>query len=415
MRPAKKEPRKKPFAKVIVGSVVVKIYERCKGDYQVFEVADYSSGARKLRSFSDEKDARKEAESIARKIATGEAHAAQIRGKDAAAWGHATELLRPLGIPLLTAVTHFVESVKLLGADRVVEASKDFARRNPITRQPITVRKVADELIELKTKRGKSDCYLEDLRNRLDKFSEAFVVDVAHVTTADVQGWLDNMKAAPRTVKNFRDAANTLFKHAEARDYISRGENPVTRTQNEKSDNREEITIYTPAELRRLLAAAPQWFRPIIALQAFAGLRSADVRRLDWKDVKLDRGFIAASSKKPGTPSRRLIPITDNLRRWLKDEAKDSGKVFRHSKAYFHEVQRDTAAGTGSDEVKAIEWKHNALRHSFISYRVADVNDVPKVALESANSPATIFAHYRELVTPTDAKEWFSIIPETKL
>ena len=59
-----------------------------------------------------------------------------------------------------------------------------------------------------------------------------------------------------------------------------------------------------------------------------------------------------------------------------------------------------------------IKWKHNGLRHSFISYRVAEINDVQRVALEAGNSPQIIFSNYRALVGPADAKKWFSIIPK---
>ena len=60
-------------------------------------------------------------------------------------------------------------------------------------------------------------------------------------------------------------------------------------------------------------------------------------------------------------------------------------------------------------------WKKNALRHSYISYRVAEVQDVPKVALEAGNSGPMIFQHYRELVQPKAAKEWFGILPAKKV
>ena len=59
-------------------------------------------------------------------------------------------------------------------------------------------------------------------------------------------------------------------------------------------------------------------------------------------------------------------------------------------------------------------WKHNALRHSFITYRVAQIKNVAQVALEAGNSPEMIFEHYRELVTADAAKEWFSVMPKTK-
>ncbi len=59
-------------------------------------------------------------------------------------------------------------------------------------------------------------------------------------------------------------------------------------------------------------------------------------------------------------------------------------------------------------------WKNNALRHSYISYRVAETGDVNRTALEAGNSAAMIFSNYRELVTPQEAEKWFSILPARK-
>jgi hypothetical protein len=58
-----------------------------------------------------------------------------------------------------------------------------------------------------------------------------------------------------------------------------------------------------------------------------------------------------------------------------------------------------------------LEWPHNALRHSYISYRIAVVQSAAQVALEAGNSPTIIFKHYRELVTKESADLWFSILP----
>jgi len=60
-----------------------------------------------------------------------------------------------------------------------------------------------------------------------------------------------------------------------------------------------------------------------------------------------------------------------------------------------------------------ITWKQNALRHSFISYRLAEIHDVNRVALEVGNSPQMIFRHYRELATPEQARTWFEIKPKS--
>ena len=96
----------------------------------------------------------------------------------------------------------------------------------------------------------------------------------------------------------------------------------------------------------------------------------------------------------------------------MKDAAKSSGPIFPHSRAYFHEVQRNTATGTKTEKLPPVAWKHNALRHSFISYRCAAVQNVAQVAMEAGNSPGMIFSHYRELVTADEAGTWFAIAPE---
>ena len=402
------------------GNSTVPIYRREKPHkasgkvYQVFEVADYTAGQRRLQSFSDPADAIAEAQRIGRLLASGETAAARLRGSEAASYGRASELLLNAGLetPLELVAARYVEAVKILGTEKIVEAAQDYIRRNPAERPARTVRQVADELIALKTHRKASARYLEDLKIRLAKLVERFAVRVDTVTTADVQEWLDGMSGAPRTIRNFRQTASGLFKFAEARGYIARGENPVTATERLKTKTADAIEIYSPVELARLLAAAPDSFKPVLAIQAFAGLRSAEVMRLDWQNVKLGRGHIEITAANAKTASRRIVPVLPNLAAWLKDAAQKSGKIFPHTRAYFHETQRDISAKTKTDKLPALPWKHNALRHSFISYRVADIQNVAQVALEAGNSPGMIFGHYRELVTAEDAKLWFTITPE---
>jgi hypothetical protein len=73
------------------------------------------------------------------------------------------------------------------------------------------------------------------------------------------------------------------------------------------------------------------------------------------------------------------------------------------SEYYSQQARAASAAG--------ITWKANALRHSFITYRLAQIKDVAEVALEAGNSSTMIFRHYRELATEAEAKEWFGIVP----
>ncbi len=61
-------------------------------------------------------------------------------------------------------------------------------------------------------------------------------------------------------------------------------------------------------------------------------------------------------------------------------------------------------------------------RHSSISYRVTQMQDVAKASLEAGNSLWMVFSSYRaclavvrrrqELVRTSDAEKWFGIMPE---
>ena len=76
----------------------------------------------------------------------------------------------------------------------------------------------------------------------------------------------------------------------------------------------------------------------------------------------------------------------------------------------------EVPSGSETAEIEGWEpfaWKHNALRHSFISYRLAAVQNTAQVALEAGNSPQMIFQHYRELVRPVDAEKWFAVTAES--
>ena len=59
-----------------------------------------------------------------------------------------------------------------------------------------------------------------------------------------------------------------------------------------------------------------------------------------------------------------------------------------------------------------ISGKHNVLRHSFASYKLAVKRDANALALEMGNSPQILQRHYLELATPRQGKQWFGILPK---
>jgi hypothetical protein len=141
--------------------------------------------------------------------------------------------------------------------------------------------------------------------------------------------------------------------------------------------------------------------------------------------VDLDNGYITIDTSIAKTNSRRLMPIVPNLKAWLKAHKalpsgdQRTGPVLELANIV-NAVKRLTNATRPVDPdnpekllAPKVPWRHNALRHSFCSYRLADVKSAAEVALEAGNSPQMIFQHYRELVTEKAAKAWFAITPES--
>jgi integrase len=165
--------------------------------------------------------------------------------------------------------------------------------------------------------------------------------------------------------------------------------------------------IFTPEQLAQLLNAAPAELLPAPAIQAFAGLRTAELLRLEWREVDQTRGFITVSAKKAKTAKRRLIPLASNLAEWLRPYAGKTGLLWGKGFRSYHVALRNLAT-----EIGFAHWPNNGLRHSFASYHLAKYQNAPQLALEMGHStPRMVFDNYREVVAPAEAERYWIIRP----
>jgi integrase len=275
---------------------------------------------------------------------------------------------------------------------------------------PMRVKDAVDGFMaarEAETKRAKpaSAAYKSDFRRRLKKFADAFQCNLGDVTPTGIEAWLAATKQTGRNRFNTLRLVRTLFRWAQKRKHVPPGPIPTDDLDINCPPAGGAITTFTAAELSKLLHAAKPTMVPYVALGGLAGLRTAEITRLDWRDIKLDRGFIEVAADKAKTASRRLVPMGPALRAWLTRVRQDAGPVipFANVGKQVGWLARDAG----------VEWKINALRHSFITYRVAELQDVQRVALEAGNSPAMIFKNYRELAEPAQAAAWFAVMPTT--
>ena len=387
------------------GSCAVKIYRDVKPGGTYYRVAYHLGGKRHRLNFSDLDKAKEEAEAKAAQLSRGDMDAMQISGRDRLVYGRAVEAVREHGVPLDAAALEYSEARKILNGISLVDASRFYALHHGrgIKRKPIA--DAVAEMIAAKETAGVSELYLADLRYRLGVFRNAFKCDVNALVPDDVKSFFDRMRLSPRSYNNFLRTLRTFFTFAQNQGWLSKEAELLARVEKRK-EKAAPVEIFSPTQFAALLKHATADLVPCLALAAFAGLRAEEILRLEWADLERSPGFVVIAAHKAKTATRRLVPITDNLARWLATARRGEGRVWQHSKAWFFEATRNAASKA------EVTWKQNALRHSFITYRLADVQDVNRIALEAGNSAQMIFRHYRELATPEQAQNWFAITPD---
>jgi integrase len=274
-----------------------------------------------------------------------------------------------------------------------------------VRRCKTTIAQLAAEVVRAKHKDGCSLAYITDLELRLDHFCRDFGSrPIASITVEELDNWLRALPLSPKSRANYRANIGVLFSYAEKRRMVDH--NPILHTAKPKLIDKAP-EIFTVDELRELLEVAQRvepGVLPMLAIGAFAGLRDAEIKRLDWKEVRLERGHIEVGAAKAKSARRRIVTMQPNLLEWLRPYRGKTGRVV--PEGWRGRIDRVCeAAGL-------IRWPGNGLRHSFASYRLAAIHDAPRVASELGHtSPQMLYSTYREVVLPEEAERYWDIMP----
>jgi|APGre2960657444_1045066.scaffolds.fasta_scaffold45788_2 integrase len=386
-------------------SALVKIVYTPRHGKPWFTVVHHDAGGQRQRKVLRQlDDAREFAEATATALSNGALSVLPLSGAARYAYERATGLLQSVGVPLDVAVIQFVEATKALQGGTLTEAVQFFIKHDQRKLPVKTVAEVVAELLEDRRANGVSKLHLRDLRIRLGHFSKAFSCPIASVTPKEIGDFLNSMKVAARTRHNHRTTIATLLSFGKSQGYLP-ADHPGVAKSLKSATTVGNVEIFTCKEMAALLNAAEAEVIPALAIGAFAGVRSEELRRMDWDAVKLDRGFIEIKASNAKLKTRRLIIICPALRHWLLPHVQPSGPVFKFQNLTNQFQKTATRAG--------IQWKKNGLRHSWVSRRVALIKNIAEVALEAGNSPQVIRTNYLEVTTEEEAKAWFAIVPAT--
>jgi integrase len=253
-----------------------------------------------------------------------------------------------------------------------------------------------NDFVIAKAKQGRSDRYLRQFRVALSSFAKGRAkAPLASISTDDVEAWLRDSGWSVRTQRGYVADVRTFFAWCVRRSLLER--NPADAVDLPAAEA-SVVALHTPDQVMDVLEAARSRDLQVLrhlALCYFAGVRSAEAHRLREEDLR--SGFVHVPATKAKTRSRRVIRISEALQAWL-DLGGELGPMSPNRVRAVIRASR-------------VPWAHNVARHSFVSYHLAAGQNAAATALEAGHSEAILFRHYRELVTPDQAREFWALRP----
>jgi integrase len=376
--------------------------------YPSYVVTYYNLRERRKERFNDYWTAYGAAEEKATQLSNGEVAAVGLKSSDQRLYASALQILEPLDISLESALREYVESKEILGKTSLLEAARFHARHASTITKKGTLREILDAMLTALEADHRSAYHIRDIRRQVGQFVDAFMpTPIEEITTSNINEWLRKLKMGTRSRDNYRNSVHNFFRYARSEGYLLK-DRPTAADETKKVDEGgKENEVFTPDEMKSILTGIPERIIPTLVIKAFSGVRTEEMSFLTWEDIKWDQNVIIPKKQKTKTKGRRVIPLTPNLKVWLEPYRGEKGRIAARWK------NAETMAKGWTNWIKktAVPYKKNAMRNSYISYRVAETSDITGVAMECGTSAAVIQEDYLELVTKEAASLWFSIVP----
>jgi integrase len=387
--------------------------------YGSFVLAYYEGGRRQRRRFPTLEKAKAEGKQIAKRLALEGSQGIHLSQEECRVYVSARNILQPRNLEVDAVARLVVDLSDRLDGATLQQAVDFFNAHGRRAIVGATTRGVYEAYGHELARRGVGPHHLRDIRKFVGRFVAAFPGEIAAIATLEIDAWLARLGGKARNKNNARDAINGFFNFAQQKNFLPKGLEHAAKSTTEFRDPRALITteeeaiasaaaldVYAPADMARILAHAQPDIRVTLEIKAFSGVRTEEVLRLWWGLIDETKGHIKISEA-VAKLNHRTVPILESLKRRLAgypDEMKQEKlcKLWGSSNALYHAWLRVARAA-------GVAYRRNAFRNSYISYRLALTKDINLVAYESGNSPEMIRKYYLGLVTPEQAKEWFSL------
>jgi integrase len=170
-----------------------------------------------------------------------------------------------------------------------------FIQHVLIYRNAPTVAQIVAGMLQDVAAAGRRERTLKDLRSRLGQFALTFGNrQLSTITLPELQAWLNDPALSARTRINYATKISQLYNYSIKRGWADTNlAERVARSTAEDS----KPGILTVPQCKNLLERAGEFgLLPYVAIGLFAGLRAAELMRLDWPAVKLaERAIIVGA------------------------------------------------------------------------------------------------------------------------
>ena len=358
-------------------------------------------------------------------IERGHVSSITLVGAERESYLSAMKLTAEEGLTLEAAVRDYVAAYSLVKPMSLVQIARQHQFQGGRIIEAKTIEEILPEFLESKKPKELSeeggaqlDRHYQTLKNDLSRFHKSFSGRLLDVSSAEIDKWLSELRVTDRhgkvrsgaafvgerTRRNIYGSLANFFHWAQRKNFLPRERMTEIDYVDKPGKPSHTPRSFSAAETQKLLDAVPARLVPIIVLCSFAGIRRAEVERLEWEDVRWEHDDIQIWADDAKTNTRRLPPLLSNVKLWLKPFRNMSGRVCPSPDRFNQVTERAKSL--------KLEWSHDVLRDGFISNRAAVLKDLPRVAYEAGNSQRVIKESYLRRVSEKEAKEYFSVKPK---
>lgn len=314
----------------------------------------------------------------------------------------------------------FVEAKRIVPEVDLRDVASFYRHHHPEGAEMKTVSEAAEEFIAEKKTRKLSKRHFDALSKHVERFALTHGErQIRSITRNEVAEWLKAIPHDARTVSNHRVSLTNFFNWCRRWKLVQ--ESPTEEI------NEMDLPTITPkptgvlavdqvAAMMEYLDLHEPKYAPWHALQIFAGIRRAEVGRMEWEWIDLKARTITL----PGwtEDGQRIVKTGDdwvlhglpkNLWKWL-SKHRGEGRIAVPG--------NDTAERLRKDVFPKLKpsiptWPQNALRHTFCTMMMSFYGDAAKVANWSrhTNAKQLYKSYVAKLVSKADAKRFLGIEP----